>query len=162
MRVLLGIAALALALASLPSVATATPADEATAPGAQGPGLMIQADMVVGNPGPCILQNRFAPGERVVFRAKVYDPHTGQEVTDGTVTVRLDNGINIPMRYGPHPPPNVGPATDDFWAAVWAIPPDTPMGIVRFTIEATSGNRAGTYVPFNRETSMLTVVPVSS
>ena len=100
-QILFGIAALA--LASLPSVGSAAPVDQATpttgpapaagqatAPAGQAPALMIQSDLAIGAPGPCILQSRFAPGDRVVFRAKVFDAHTGQQVIDGNVSVRIE------------------------------------------------------------------------
>jgi len=172
-QILFGIAALA--LASVPSVGSAAPADQATpttgqapaagqttAPAGQAPGLIIQSDLVIGEPGPCVLQSRFAPGDRVVFRSKVFDAQTGQQVIDGNVSVRIEGGPTIPMRYEPHPPPQIGPSTDEYWVGVWAIPPGTPMGIVHYTIEAASGTRTGTFVPFNTETSLLTIVPPAS
>ncbi len=158
MRVLLGLAALL--LATSPGLSSAAPLDQGTPTAAQGAGtLIIQADMTIGAPGPCILQSRFSPGDRVVFRAKVFDGQTGQEVRDGTVTVRFENGNTVAMRYEAHPPPQVGPSTDEYWAGVWAIGPNTPLGVVHYSIEASSGRRTGTYVPFNYEGSMLTVVP---
>jgi len=161
MRILVGLAALV--LASFPSVGTAAPIDEvASATAAQAGGLMIQSDMTIGAPGPCALQSRFVPGDRVVFRAKVFDAQTGQEVRDGTATVMLDNGITIPMRYDNHPPPNIGPSTDQYWVGVWAIRPDAPMGIVRYTVEAAADGRTGTFVPFDNMTTLLTIVPAAS
>jgi hypothetical protein len=161
MRILVGLAVLV--LASFPSVGSAAPVDEvAVATAAQAGDLIIQSDMAIGAPGPCALQSRFAPGDRVVFRAKVFDAHTGQEVRDGTVTVILDNGTTVPMRYANHPPPNVGPSTDEYWVGVWAIRPDAPMGIVRYTIEAAADGRTGTFVPFDNATTLLTIVPASS
>ncbi len=174
-RILFGILAGALALTSLPSMGSAAPIDQATptagqtpaagqapAPAGQAPALLIQSDLTIGQPGPCTLQSRFAPGDRVIFRAKVYDAQTGQQVIDGNVNIRIEGGPTIPMRYGPHPPPEVAPSTDEYWVGVWAIPPSTPMGIVHYTIEAVSGTRMGTFVPFNNATSLLTVVPPSS
>src|SRR5215212_2544630 len=161
MRILVGLAALV--LASFPSVGTAAPLDQVpAATAAQAGGLVIQSDMAIGGPGPCTLQSRFAPGDRVVFRAKVFDAHTGQEVRDGTATVVLDNGITIPMRYDHHPPPNIGPSTDEYWVGVWAIRPDAPMGIVRYRVEAAADGRTGTFVPFDNMNSLLTIVPAAS
>jgi hypothetical protein len=168
MRLVLALAALI--IASLPGVAAAAPSEQ-EAPGgappvpvAAGPGngLVIQADMVIGAPGPCVLQSRFRPGDRVVFRAKVYDAQTGQLAQNAQVVVRLEDGTTLDMRYGAHPPPNVGPATDEYWTAVWAIRPDTPMGIVRYTIDATDRGRTGHFEPFDNMTSLLTIVPAES
>src|SRR5215207_8884153 len=58
--------------------ATAPPAG-APAAGASQPvafgGLIVQADLASGAEGPtnCILQSRFNPGDKVIFRAKVLD-----------------------------------------------------------------------------------------
>jgi hypothetical protein len=180
MRVFLALAALV--VASLPAVAAAgpieqgvpggqgmpggqgTPGGAPTVPVAAGPGggLVIQSDLVIAAPGPCSLQSRFNPGDRVVFRAKVYDAQTGQLVPTAEVVVRLEDGTEIPMRYGPHPPPQVAPATDEYWTGVWAIRPDAPMGVVRFTIDAREGTRTGHFQPFNVMSSLLTIVPPGS
>ncbi len=143
---------------------TGTTAGGAPVPVAAGPGggLFIESDLVIGAPGPCVLQSRFHPGDRVVFRAKVYDAQTGQLVPSATVVVRLEDGTNVPLNYGPHPPPNVGPSEDQYWSAAWAIRPDTPMGIVHYTIDATDGTRTGHFEPFNNMTSLLTIVPPES
>ncbi|HZS02409.1 MAG TPA: hypothetical protein VFE37_27080 [Chloroflexota bacterium] len=168
MRVFLALAALV--VTSLPGVAAAAPSDQATPSGtppvpvaaSPGSGLVIQSDMVIGAPGPCVLQSRFHPGDRVVFRAKVYDAQTGQLAPNAQVVVRLEDGTTLNMQYGAHPPPNVGPSTDEYWTAVWAIRPDTPMGIVRYSIEATDGGRTGRFEPFENMTSLLTIVPAES
>ncbi|HEY7062076.1 MAG TPA: hypothetical protein VII06_11395 [Chloroflexota bacterium] len=168
MRTLLALAALLAAI--LPGVASAAPADQgppgggnpvpvATSPGS---GLVIQSDMVIGAPGPCALQSRFHPGDRVVFRAKVYDAATGQLVPGAQTVVHLEDGTTLDMRYEAHPPPNVGPSSDEYWVAVWAIRPDAPMGIVRYSIDATDGGRTGHFEPFENMTSLLTVVPAES
>jgi hypothetical protein len=146
-------------LASLPNAGQAALPDLT-----QPPGLFIEADLVSGTLGPslCVLQNRFAPGERVVFRARLFDLQTGQGVTAATVTVHFADGSTLPLYYSlPRPPPHLdyGPVGDDIWANVWVVPPDAPLGIVRYTIEAVAGDRAAWYVPLNVEASLLTVVP---
>jgi hypothetical protein len=149
----IALALVVLLLAAGPGLANAAPDDQTTTPG-----LIIQSDMVLA--GPCVLQSRFSPGDRVVFRAKVYDAQTGQQVTDGTVMARLNNGVNVTLQYEAHPPPQIAPATDEYWVGVWAIPPTTPTGIVRYTVEATAANgRTGTFTPFNTELSLLTIGP---
>jgi hypothetical protein len=159
MRILVGLAVLA--LASFPSAALAAPSDDvpAAAADAQAPSLFIQSDYVLGAPA-CAPQARFSVGDRVIFRAKVYDAHTGEEITDGTVVARLADGTVVNMTYEPRPPEraNLGPSTDAYWSGVWAVRPDTPLGIMRYTVEATSGSRTGTFTPFNNDSSMLTIV----
>src|SRR5581483_2946914 len=98
MRLLLALAALVAAI--LPGAAFAAPNEQdmsgggAPVPVAAGPGggLLLQSDIVVGAPGPCALQSRFHPGERVVFRVKVYDAQSGQLVPNAQVVVRLEDG----------------------------------------------------------------------
>lgn len=158
MRILLGLAALV--LASFPSVGSAAPvADVPAATAEQAGGLFLQTDYVLGAPV-CAPQARFSVGDRVIFRAKVYDAHTGEQVRDGTVVTRLADGTTINMTYEPHPPEraNLGPSTDEYWTGVWAVRPDTPLGIMRYTMEATSGSRTGVSTPFNNELSLLTIV----
>src|ERR687894_736638 len=93
-----------LLLASLPATSAAAPLAQTPGPGGQGPvqpaappggpvttapttgasqpvafgGLIVQADLASGAEGPtnCILQNRFNPGDKVIFRAKVLDGQT--------------------------------------------------------------------------------------
>lgn len=146
----------ALLVASLPGISYA----EEEHPGsvaAQTGSLFIDGDIVQA--GTCILWNRFSPGERVVFRARVTDAQTGQIVPDAEVVARLEDGTTVTLHYGPHPPPHVGPSFEDYWTGVWAIRPDTPMGIVRYTIEATAGDRTGRFEPINNMNSQLTIVP---
>ena len=163
MRILLAIAAAV--CASLGSVNAAAPAGPAAAaPGLQPEGLFVDADLVSGVPGPslCVLQSRFAPGDRVVFRARVFDAQTGQISPTAAVTVRFADGSTVPLFYGrPQPPPHVdyGPVGEPFWANVWIVPEDAPPGIVRYTIEATAGDHVGRFIPLNVEASLLTITP---
>jgi hypothetical protein len=154
MRAVLGLAVLI--LASLPATSSHALAEELS--GQTAPGLFIQSDLVSGLPGSdCWYQNRFSPGQRVVFRAKVFDAATGQVAPNATVTVRLADGTTLPLPYSGHPPgPN---PTDNFWAGGWTVPADAPLGVVRYTIEATDGPRSGRFEPLNVELSMLTIVP---
>jgi hypothetical protein len=148
---------------SLPSAGAAAPAGPAAEDPAQPAALFIEADLVNGTLGPalCVLQNRFAPGERVVFRARVVDGQTGQVATNAAVLVRFADGSTLPLFYSlPRPPPHLdyGPVGEDVWVNVWVVPPDAPVGIVRYTIEAVDGGRVGRYAPVNVEASLLTVV----
>jgi hypothetical protein len=152
MRIALALAALL--FASLPSAGFAEEQKGAVA--MQAGGLFIHGDFV--QDGSCVPMSQFGPGERVVFRARVTDARTGEVVPEAEVVVRLDNGLTVPLRYGPHPPPHIGPSFEEYWTGVWAIRPDTPMGIVRFSIEATAGNRTGRFEPFNNLNSLLTIV----
>lgn len=165
MRILLCMAAVVCAM--LPSAGDAGPVGQGAAdPGAQPPTLFIDADLVSGVVGPslCVLQNRFAPGDRVIFRARVFDAQSGQEASTATVQVRFADGSTLPLFYSlPRPPPHLdyGPAGTDVWVNVWEVPLDAPLGIVRYTIDAVDGPRVGRYVPANVEASLLTIVPAA-
>jgi hypothetical protein len=153
MRCMLGIAVLL--VASLPAPAMAAPAVQADDLAmTQAGGLFIQGDMV---DGACTPRGRYAPGERVVFRVRVLNTQTEETARDATVTVHLVDGTVLPMRYSGHPAN--APPTDEFWATSWTVPPETPSGVVRFTIEAVDGPLMGRFLPFNVESSLLTVVP---
>ena len=148
-------AALAVVLGVLPGPTLAAPALQSDAAVTQpGGALFIQGDMVDGT---CVLRGRYAPGERVVFRVRVIDPQTGEMARDATVTVQLEDGTVLPLRFSGHPARP--PQTDEFWATSWTVPEDMPPGVVRFAIEATDGPRSGRFQPFNVESSLLTIVP---
>ena len=162
MRLVLPMAVLL--LASLPSAGHAMPGGQGAADPAPPAALFIEADLVSGLPGPtlCVLQNRFAPGDRVVFRARVFDAQSGQLAPNATVTVRFADGRTLPLLYSlPRPPPHLdyGPVGDDVWVNAWVVPSDAPLGIVRYTLEAVDGDRVGRYEPINVEASLLTIVP---
>ena len=166
MRMMLRMVALVFAV--LPSAGYAAPVRQGAAdPGPQPTALFIDADLVSGGLGPslCVLQSRFSPGERVVFRARVFDAQRGQVASTATVTVRFADGSTLPLYYSlPRPPPHLdyGPVGEDLWVNVWEVPLDAPLGIVRYTIEAVDGIRMGRYVPADVEASLLTIVPDSS
>jgi hypothetical protein len=162
MRLVLPI--VAVLFASLPRAGYATPEHQAADSSPQPAGLSVEADLVNGTLGPslCVVQNRFAPGDRVVFRARVFDAQTGQVAPNAAVLVRFADGSSLPLFYSlPRPPPhlNYGPVGEDVWVNVWVVPPDAPLGIVRYTIEAVDGGRMGRYLPMNVEASLLTIVP---
>jgi hypothetical protein len=155
-------AIVALLLASLLGAGIAAPADHTpSAVAQQAGGLHIHADVVTGELGArlCALESRYAPGEKVVFRARVVDARTGEMAPNAEVVVRFADGTTLPMHLSGHPPR--GTPTDEFWAVGWVVPDDAPMGVVRYSIEAVDGPRSVRFEPFNVETSLLTIVPAS-
>jgi hypothetical protein len=128
--------------------------------------LFFEGDLVrgaqQGAPGPfCVLNNQFKHLEKVVWRIRVLD-QAGQEL-DGnglkSLVVELPDGQKLDAKYGPHPPPAQGPATDHFWTAVWVIPTSYPNGTFAYKVTATGldGNTQ-TWEPFKRGPSQLAVV----
>jgi hypothetical protein len=130
---------------------------------AQGKGtLIVYGDMALfqppGHPENCILRNRFKRGEPVGFRMFVADPATGAREESASLVVHLTVGgmkVDIPMRYR---------ATEkqperQFWVAKWIVPPDAPIGIIRYTVTATDKyGRQGEFKPFEVQASQLTIV----
>lgn len=98
----------------------------------------IQADTVrayEGNlQGPaCVPEGAFVPGEGVVFRVRLTDAATGEEMTREdaeergvTVDVQIDGQSPIPAVVIPHPPRAA--EETDYWTALWMIPQDYPAG----------------------------------
>ena len=114
----------------------------ANAQGAAGKRLFFEGDMVrgaqQGAPGPfCVLSNQFKRLEKVVWRIRVLDE--AGKALDGSglksVVVELPDGQKLNAKYGPHPPPAQGPATDHFWTAVWIIPTSYPSGTFAYKVD---------------------------
>lgn len=128
--------------------------------------LFFEGDLVrgaqPGAPGPfCVLTNQFKHLENVVWRIRVLDQ--GGRVLDDKVlkslAVELPDGQKLAAKYGPHPPPARGPATDFFWTAVWTIPTTYPTGTFAYKVVATDADgNSQTWEPFKRPPSQLTVV----
>ena len=133
--------------------------------------LILVADTVFGIEGIpeaeipqkiCILSSRFNPGQRIVWRVKVYDPRTGQtmdETTLDVVELILPGEQILKARYGPHPlPPQE--ATDFFWATSWLIPEEYPSGSLSYTLRAKAKDgRSGEFAQFNVAPSLLIIQP---
>ncbi|MBE3597593.1 MAG: hypothetical protein IMX02_01885 [Limnochordaceae bacterium] len=137
-------------------------------------GYFIQADMVrseAGTPrGPvCVPDGAFFPGEAVVFRVKVFDLATGQEVERPTieerglqVRVELGDGTVLRAAYLAHPPDPNAPAHDEYWAAFWPIPKNYPGGTLTWKVVAQDREgRVGEFTPIGQEVGlgMLTILP---
>lgn len=129
--------------------------------------LVIQADTVSGplnipeqerGSAVCVQQSRFARNSEIVWRARVIDPVSGEELGDDTlesVVVSLGDGQELEMRYGPHPRDN---PTDSFWTTSFDIPADYPTGTLDYEIVATGPDgETATFSPFDVAPSLLTV-----
>ena len=128
--------------------------------------LFFEGDLVRGNqagaPGPfCVLANQFRRLEKVVWRIRVLDQNGKNLDASGlkSVVVQLPDGQKMDARFGPHPPPKQGPATDHFWTAIWIIPESYPSGTFAYKVTATDlQGQTHTWEPFTREPSQLQVV----
>ena len=128
--------------------------------------LFFEGDIVrgaqAGAPGPfCVLANQFRRLEKVVWRLRILD-QAGNNL-DGkglkSVVIELPDGQKMDARFGPHPAPSQGPATDHFWTAIWIIPESYPSGTFAYKVTATDmQGQSQTWQPFVRTPSQLTVV----
>lgn len=156
---------LLVAMAAMASLGALSQGAEKDAP------LVLVADTVFGIEGIpeaeipqkiCILSSRFNPGQRIVWRVKVYDPRTGQamdETTLDVVEVILPGEQILKARYGPHPPPPQE-ATDFFWSTSLVIPEEYPSGSLSHTIRAKAKDgRSGEFAQFNVAPSLLIIQP---
>jgi hypothetical protein len=111
----------------------------------------------------CTEQNRYPQGSQVVFRMKVIDPVTQQELDPSTVqsiAVQLPDGSNPEFNYHPL---NFGMSSDKAFVAVWSIPDNYPTGSVDLQLTAMDNQgRMGTWAQFNVPESELQVVPKGS
>lgn len=118
--------------------------------------LNIPSDQAAGRV--CVAQSRFARNSEIVWRVRVIDPVTGQQLDDTAIQalqVKLADGQVLDMRYGDHPRDN---PTDRFWTTSFDIPEDYPTGTLGYEVvaEDTSG-RTGNFTPFNVAPSLLTI-----
>jgi hypothetical protein len=129
--------------------------------------LVLQADMVWGPlnipederaGAVCVNLSQFPRNSEIVWRARVIDPVSGEELGDDvldSVEVNLGDGQTLEMRYGPHPRDN---PTDFFWTTSWAIPADYPTGTLDWEVVAAGGDGStGTFRPFDVAPSLLTI-----
>ena len=157
--------AFAVAVLSIAGSATRSIAAFQSAPPPPAPGqgrLIVYGDMAMflppGNPENCLLRNRFKRGDPVGFRMFVADPSTGKREESAQLVVHLvvaGKTLDIPMRYRA----TAAQPEREFWVAKWVVPPDTPTGIVRYTVTATDKyGRTGAFKPFEVQASQLTIV----
>lgn len=129
--------------------------------------LVIHADTVFGPTNipekeratlVCVLASRFPRNSEIVWRARVVDPVSGQELDDSalaSVQVKLADGQVFDLHYGAHPQDE--PA-DFFWTTSFDIPTDYPTGTLEYEIVAThTDGRTATFVPFAVAPSLLTI-----
>ena len=114
-------------------------------PAAEYTKLAFYVDATTGNPTEfnigstksCLITGNFKRGMRVVYRATITDTSTGkvlQKDDMSKVVVKLPDGKELPMSWGPHGSTEI----IWIWVAGWTIPPDYPLGAVKFTVEATT------------------------
>lgn len=147
--------------------------------------LIVAGDTVRGHIpsewGPiCPLTSQWHRGEMIVWRFRIWDPETGNQLPGNpvdlvatqpdkdaltklvegiTATVHLSDGQSFPARFGPHGGEE-GAKADYFWTTSWEIPADYPTGTLEdwVTVEWAAGGKTGTSQPFKVSLSMLTIL----
>src|SRR5579884_1033883 len=161
LMILIGILVTACQAAAAPTASSTTAATTSTTK------LILSSDMVQGTKNltkdmqatnGCILTSRFPRNSEIVWRARVYDPRTGELMNKtqlSKVEVQLANGKTIAMQYGSHPK---NPPGEAYWTGSWVVPKDAPTGTLNYTIVATSTDgRTGEYKPYSVQSSLLTI-----
>jgi hypothetical protein len=150
------------------SNAASTPAKEAPKAAAVSDKLFLSVDVVQGSKNltgdaaklrSCVLSSRFPRNGEMVFRARVFDPKTGDLMDDKalkSVEVQLSNGRTLQAAYGAHPkdPPN-----EFFWTTSWVIPKDHPTGTLKYGVTATAADgRTGKFEPMATQPSLPAII----
>ena len=168
------VAAGGLMLAACGGSSTAATAQAAAAPAAQTAAtastkvpLILQSDTVLGSTNltkaesatlSCVRNSRYAHNEEIVWRTRVFDPATGQQMDDSmlaSVVVQLADGTKLNAKFSGHPGSQ---ATDHFWAVSWTVPADYPTGELDYQVSATGKDgRTGSFIPFNVSPSLLQI-----
>lgn len=87
----------------------------------------------------CSPSRTFAPGMHPVFKVGVYDPATGEHLTNDdleSVTVNVEGYGSVDLAWSGDDDEN--PA--DEWSGSWAIPEDVEAGTLNYTVEITDGD----------------------
>ncbi len=132
------------------------------APGGPGNKLIVYGDTAMftppGTPENCILRSRFHRGDPIGWRMFVADPQTGNREESAQLVVHMTfagKTQDIPMRYRA----TAAQPERQFWVAKFVVPPDAPIGIIRYTVTATDKyGRTGEFKPFEVQASQLTIV----
>ncbi|WP_276356818.1 hypothetical protein [Cohnella caldifontis] len=106
--------------------------------------------------GECVIQNRFVPGDTIVFRMRATNALTGKVAEDAKLQVRLSTGEVLDMQLGNHSPDPQHP--EMFWTAAYPVTDQTPKGTLAYSVTARTATAKGEFKPFNVLPSLLTIV----
>jgi hypothetical protein len=124
-------------------------------------GDMVRGPTKQGLTGPsCVLTSQYKRGEKVVWRIRVLDPKTGDQLDDKglkSLIVEMSDGQKFPLHFGTHPRKT---PTDTFWTSSWEVPMDYPTGTFAYkAIAVDLDGKAHTWEPFNVDLSQFSVIP---
>ncbi|HEX4525885.1 MAG TPA: hypothetical protein VH108_04015 [Gaiellaceae bacterium] len=151
--VTLGVALVA--FAALASAAIAADPIAAPFPAATSGPVFIAAQTVTATGA---LQNQFAPGSSVIFRAYAVDSKTHKLLVAKDVKyfyVTIPNQPNVKLTYKPTAPGATGRMV---WVGTWTVPAGYPVGLVNFKVLVKAeSKRTGQFVQMPVATSQLTI-----
>ncbi|TQQ82502.1 hypothetical protein EWF95_04300 [Halonotius roseus] len=87
----------------------------------------------------CSASRRFVPGMQVVFYIGIFDPETGEQLTDEdleSVVVNVDGSESVELGWAGDDEEN--PA--DEWGGSYVLPEDIEPGTYSYTVEVTNGD----------------------
>jgi hypothetical protein len=148
---------LGVGLVAFAALASAAIADPIAAPfPATTSGPVFIAAQTVTSTG--ALQNQFAPGSSVIFRAYAADSKTHKVLVAKDVKyfyVTIPNQPNVKLAYKPTAPGATGRLV---WVGTWTVPAGYPVGLVNFKVLVKSeSKRIGQFVQMPVATSQLTI-----
>lgn len=104
------------------------------------------------------MQNQFAPGSSVTFRAYAVDSKTRKALAGKDVKyfyVAIPNQPNVKLTYQPKSPSATGRMV---WIGTWAVPTSYPVGLVNFKVLVKAqSKRIGQFVQMPVATAQLTI-----
>ena len=107
------------------------------------------------------MQNQFAPGSSVIFRAYAVDSKTHKTVAAKDAKyfyVTIPNQPNVKLKYDPQAAGATGRLA---WTGTWTIPATYPAGLVVFKVLVkTESKRIGQFVQMPVAPAMLTVAAI--
>jgi hypothetical protein len=156
MKRILTLALVGFAVLMAPSAAGAqTPPPIVPFPAAHSGAIFVSAQTISTDRA---LNNYFAPGSSVIFRAYAVDRKTHKLVTPKTSKyfyVKIPNRANLKLKFTPRAASASGRYV---WTGTWNVPADYATGIVPFKVVVqTKTKRLGSFVQMPVATSQLTI-----
>jgi hypothetical protein len=121
--------------------------------------IALSGDIVSEKNG-CVLQSRFAPGDKMIFRMNAIDPNTNQQAKNAKLQLHLSTGELLDMKIDHHP--STDKSAPEFWTAAYKVTNDTPAGTLNYYVTAEDGQKKGEFKPFNISLSLPTVIKVQA
>jgi hypothetical protein len=126
---------------------TAAPTDTAT-PAPQPENYVVTAETATGSEGvpqnagfvsSCSATRKFVPGMQMIFYVGIYDPETGEQLTDedlDSVVVNVDGGPSVELGWAGDDEEN--PAEE--WGGATVLSDDISTGSYSYTVEISGGD----------------------